>query len=80
MIRKDKLTHDTYLFEMEFPNKEWTSGLWPAGHIFFHQKINGKTVTRKYSSISSNVHKGSMLFAIKIYRHSEEFPGGGLFT
>jgi len=36
LIKKEALTHDTYLYELEFPNKELTAGLWPSGHFVFH--------------------------------------------
>lgn len=41
LIRKELITHDTYIFEFEYPDKEWISGLWPAGHYHFHAEING---------------------------------------
>lgn len=74
------MTHDTYLVELEFPNKEWKAGLWPAGHFRWHSTINGEEVAKPYSPISPLNKKGTVVFAIKIYRPSTEFPDGGKFS
>ena len=42
VIKKEKISHDTYLWELEFPNKDWISGLWPGGHYTMHVMIDGK--------------------------------------
>lgn len=34
LIRKEAISPDTYIYEFEFPNKEWTAGLWAAGHFY----------------------------------------------
>jgi len=80
IIKKEVLTHDTYTIELEFPDSEWTAGLWPAAHFKFHAEINGEKVARMYSPVSPLNKKGSAVFAIKIYRNSAEFPKGGLFS
>ena len=74
------MTHDTYLFELSFPDPSWISGLWVGGHFVFHAEIDGKIVSRKYTPISPINEKGRALFAIKIYRKNDEFPNGGKFT
>ena len=80
VIKKEKISPDTYLFELEFPNPEWISGLWPAGHYIWHATIDGKQVSRKYTPISPVNKKGSAEFAVKIYRNHADFPEGGKFT
>ena len=79
-IRKDKISHDTYEFELEFPDKEWTSGVWPGGHYKMHIESDGKWLCKPYSPISPLTRKGSVIFCIKIYREHPDFPNGGKFT
>ena len=31
--KKEKINHDTYRMELEFPNPHWISGLKPGGHL-----------------------------------------------
>ena len=38
------MNHDTYTFELGFPNKNWISGLFAGGHFIFHAEINGEMV------------------------------------
>jgi ferredoxin-NADP reductase len=78
--KKEQLTHDTIIIELEFQNKEWISGLWVGGHIVFHAQINGRTVSRKYTPISPINEKGKVTFAIKIYKPCPEFPQGGVMS
>lgn len=80
LIKKDKMTHDTYYITLEFPDKEWTSGLWPGGHFIIHAKIGDKDVSKLYTPVSPVNQKGTVDFAIKIYRNNEQFPEGGIFT
>lgn len=42
VTKKEVLSHDTYLYRLKFPNPEWISGLWPAGHVFLNTEVNGK--------------------------------------
>ena len=80
VTKKEVINHDTYLIELEFPNAEWISGLWPGAHYFWHLEVNGKMLARKYTPISAVNQKGKSVFAVKIYRENPEFPNGGLFT
>jgi len=80
VTKKEKMTHDTYFITLEFPNKEWIAGLWPAGHYIFHADIDGKHVARKYTPVSPINQKGSSDFVIKVYRNCDAFPEGGIFT
>jgi hypothetical protein len=46
MIRKELINYDTYEIELEFPDKNWISGLWPSAHFKFHFIIDGKQITK----------------------------------
>ena len=65
---------------LEFPNAEWIAGLAPSQHFKLHYKIGEKTVTKMYTPISLVNQKGTVSFAIKVYRKNEQFPDGGKFT
>ena len=58
MIKKEAVNHDTYLFVLEFPNKDWISGLFAGGHYVFHCEVNGKVKGKKYTPISTVNEKG----------------------
>jgi len=45
--------------------------------MFFSAKINGETVVRRYTPISSNYDVGCVKFVIKAYPPCERFPEGG---
>ena len=80
VIKKEAISLDTYVYEVEFPNAEWISGLWAGGHYVFHADIDGEHVSRKMTPISPVNEKGKAVFVIKIYRPCEEFPNGGKYT
>ena len=80
MISKKAINHDTYEFELKFPNPDWTSGLFAGGHFKFHANIDGQAMTRPYTPITSVNEKGSAKFVIKIYRENPMYLGKGLFT
>ena len=80
VVRKEAISLDTYIYEVEFPNAEWISGLWAGGHYVFHADIDGEHVARKMTPISPVNEKGKAEFVIKIYRPCEEFPDGGKYT
>lgn len=50
--KKEKMTHDTFFFTLEFPNPEWIAGLWAGGHYVIHTDLDGKHVSRKYTPVS----------------------------
>jgi cytochrome-b5 reductase len=42
IVKKEVMTHDTYLIRLGFGNENWISGLWAgSGHFVFHATING---------------------------------------
>jgi NAD(P)H-flavin reductase len=77
VTEKELISHDTLRIVLKFPNDDWISGLWPAGHFKFHHQIDGKTVTKPYTPVSLVSDTGSATFIIKVYRPNEEFPEGG---
>jgi len=80
VVKKEQLTHDTYLIRLEFPNPEWIAGLWAGGHYTVHSDIGDKHIVKRYTPISPVNQKGFADFAIKVYRNNEQFPNGGVFT
>lgn len=40
--KKVEMNHDSIYLTLEYPNKDWTAGVWAGGHYIFHQEINGK--------------------------------------
>jgi nitrate reductase (NAD(P)H) len=55
-------------------------GLNVGGHIFFHIKVGGDTVSRKYTPVSPVNKKGVVEFVIKVYKPTDEFPKGGVMS
>ena len=47
-VSMEKISDDSYLIDFEFPNPNWTSGIWPGGHM--NLIING--MSRPYNPIS----------------------------
>uniref|UniRef100_A0A7S4NA60 Nitrate reductase n=1 Tax=Odontella aurita TaxID=265563 RepID=A0A7S4NA60_9STRA len=74
---KTVLSHDTYLLDFALPTKEHVLGLPTGKHMFLSAKIDGETVMRRYTPISSNYDVGCVKFVIKAYRPTERFPRGG---
>jgi nitrate reductase (NAD(P)H) len=71
------LSRDSILLDFALPTKEHILGLPTGKHIFLSAKINGETVVRRYTPISSNYDVGCVKFVIKVYRPCERFPEGG---
>ncbi|KAF1319037.1 Nitrate reductase [nadph], partial [Globisporangium splendens] len=84
LISKEQVSHDTRIFRFALPAKEMRLGLPTGRHVFLYAKINGKTVVRAYTPISSNDDKdaGFVSFLIKVYFAGENpaYPEGGVFT
>ena len=78
--KMEQMNHDTLFMTLEFPNPEWTAGLWAGGHFVFHIDIDGKHYARKYTPVSPINQKGNTDFVIKVYRNCDEFPEGGAYT
>jgi len=76
---QDKITlsRDSYLLDLALPTPEHVLGLPTGKHMFLSALINGETVLRRYTPITSNHDVGCVKFVIKAYRPCERFPEGG---
>jgi NAD(P)H-flavin reductase len=53
LIKKDKVTHDTFRFEFQHPEANMSHGLWPGGHYMMVVKgENGNEITHPYTPVS----------------------------
>jgi len=88
LIKKQAITHDTYLFVFGLPDPEITLGLEVGQHIAIHKVLptkdnpEGEEIKRKYTPTSKVDQKGSFDLVIKIYRANvhPKFPEGGILT
>ncbi|RLN62063.1 hypothetical protein BBJ29_008334 [Phytophthora kernoviae] len=84
LISREVISHDTRIFKFALPAKDLRLGLPVGNHVFLYAKINGKTVVRAYTPISSesDEDRGFVSFLIKIYFAGENpvHPEGGLFS
>ncbi|RLN50921.1 hypothetical protein BBJ28_00023716 [Nothophytophthora sp. Chile5] len=84
LISREVVSHDSRIFKFALPAKELRLGLPVGNHVFLYAKINGKTVVRAYTPISSesDEDKGFVSFLIKVYFAGDNpvHPEGGLFS
>jgi nitrate reductase (NAD(P)H) len=71
------LSHDSIMLDFALPTPQHILGLPTGKHMFLSAKINGETVLRRYTPISSNYDVGCVKFVIKAYKPCERFPEGG---
>ena len=71
------LSRDSFLLDFALPTKDHILGLPTGKHMFMSAVINGETVLRRYTPISSNYDVGCVKFVIKAYRPCERFTNGG---
>ncbi|KAL3936723.1 MAG: hypothetical protein SGBAC_008015 [Bacillariaceae sp.] len=71
------LSRDSLLLDFALPTPQHVLGLPTGKHMFMSAIINGETVLRRYTPISSNYDVGCVKFVIKAYRPCERFPNGG---
>lgn len=75
---KVALSHDTFMLDFALPTPEHVLGLPTGKHMFLSAKVNGETVVRRYTPISSNYDVGCVKFVIKAYPPCPpRFPEGG---
>ena len=74
------LSRDAIMLDFALPSPEHILGLPTGKHLFLSAKINGETVVRRYTPITSNYDVGCVKFVIKIYRPCTPFPNGGKLT
>lgn len=77
---KTVLSRDSFLLDFALPTPEHVLGLPTGKHIFMSAKIDGETVLRRYTPITSNHDIGCIKFVIKCYRPCERFPNGGVMS
>jgi nitrate reductase (NAD(P)H) len=78
LIDKIQMSPDTFKFVFGLPKPDEVLGLPVGGHVFFHFKdSDGEVVSRKYTPISTVNERGKVVFLIKLYLPSEEYPKGG---
>jgi nitrate reductase (NAD(P)H) len=77
---KTVLSHDSFLLDFALQTPEHVLGLPTGKHMFLSAEVNGETVMRRYTPISSNYDIGQVKFVMKVYRPCERFPAGGKFS
>jgi len=77
---KKILSSDSFLLDFALPTAAHTSGIPTGKHAFIYATINGKSVMRAYTPISSQDEQGHLRFVIKAYPPCEKFPKGGLMS
>ena len=75
---KTVLSRDSFMLDFALPTHDHVLGLPTGKHMFLSAKINGETVLRRYTPISSNYDVGCVKFVIKAYPPMPpRFPIGG---
>jgi len=77
LVDKIVLSHDSFLLTFALPTPEHVLGLPTGKHIFLSADIDGETVLRRYTPISSDADLGVVKFVLKAYRPCAAFPKGG---
>jgi nitrate reductase (NAD(P)H) len=77
---KTVLSHDSIMLDFALQSPEHVLGLPTGKHMFLSNEVNGETVMRRYTPISSNFDVGQVKFVIKAYRPCDRFPNGGKFS
>ena len=77
---KTVLSRDSFLLDFALQSPEHVLGLPTGKHMFLSADVNGETVMRRYTPISSNFDIGQVKFVIKVYKPCERFPRGGKFS
>ncbi|TAQ85330.1 hypothetical protein B7494_g6338 [Chlorociboria aeruginascens] len=71
LVRKDKLSSNTYRFVFKLPTANTILGLPIGQHISIRAHIDGKTVSRSYTPVSNNSDLGELRLVIKMYSDGE---------
>lgn len=74
---KTVLSRDSFLLDFALQTPEHILGLPTGKHVFLSANIDGETVLRRYTPISSNYDVGCIKFVIKAYHPCDRFPKGG---
>lgn len=79
LIRKQKISHDSYLFRFGLPTENHVLGLPIGQHVHLVATIDGTVVVRAYTPVSSDDDVGHVELVIKVYHRdvNPRFPEGG---
>ncbi|XP_050408033.2 NADH-cytochrome b5 reductase 3 isoform X1 [Patella vulgata] len=79
LVDKEEISHDTRRFRFALPSPQHILGLPVGQHIYLTVRIDGQTVIRPYTPVSSDDDKGFMDLVVKIYFKNvhPKFPNGG---
>ncbi|XP_039294550.1 NADH-cytochrome b5 reductase 2 isoform X2 [Nilaparvata lugens] len=79
LIEKTEISHDTRRFRFGLPSEKHVLGLPVGQHIFVSAKIDGESVIRSYTPVSSDEDHGFMDLVVKVYFKNvhPKFPEGG---
>ncbi|ORY05600.1 molybdopterin binding oxidoreductase [Basidiobolus meristosporus CBS 931.73] len=82
LIKKVILSKDTRLFRLGLPSPKHRMGLPLGKHILLRAKINGRTIVRPYTPVSTEADLGYLDLAIKVYFKGThpKYPNGGKFS
>ncbi|XP_055333746.1 NADH-cytochrome b5 reductase 3-like [Paramacrobiotus metropolitanus] len=79
LLEKIIVSHDTRIYRLGLPSEEHVLGLPIGQHIYLTANIEGKTVIRPYTPISSDDDKGYTDLLVKVYFKNThpKYPEGG---
>uniref|UniRef100_A0A224XST2 NADH-cytochrome b5 reductase n=1 Tax=Panstrongylus lignarius TaxID=156445 RepID=A0A224XST2_9HEMI len=79
LMHKEVINHDTRRFRFELPSKNHILGLPIGQHIFLSATIDGETLIRSYTPVSSDDDVGYMDLVVKVYLKNThpKYPAGG---
>ncbi|QSZ35258.1 hypothetical protein DSL72_008127 [Monilinia vaccinii-corymbosi] len=67
LIKKEKLSSNTYRLTFKLPREDTILGLPIGQHISIRAVIDGKSVSRSYTPVSNNSDPGELRLVIKMY-------------
>lgn len=67
LVKKEKLSQNTYRFVFKLPKDDMALGLPIGQHLSIRGQVNGKAVSRSYTPVSNNHDKGELRLVIKMY-------------
>ncbi|KAK9497728.1 hypothetical protein O3M35_004396 [Rhynocoris fuscipes] len=79
LMEKEIINHDTRRFRFELPSNNHILGLPVGQHIFLSANIEGETLIRSYTPVTSDDDLGYMDLVIKVYHKNThpKYPAGG---
>lgn len=79
LIAKTQISPDTFNFRFALPTADHVLGLPIGQHVVIYADVDGDSVRRKYTPVTSDEDKGHFDMVIKVYKSSvnPRFPAGG---